>query len=177
MKRALFALVLAVLAAAPLAARADGGTDSVGLRLGLEVPILDHQSSGTVYIGSPFAPSVNVMLSYFLLHDFLALDAELSEGLAFNAPGGGVQRTGTELRLGVTLRPPVLPIYVNALIPIHLEPSPVSYYGRLAPGLEAQFSIGRLFVELPLDFSLGGGTAGAFAEQIISVAGGWQVRF
>ena len=46
----------------------------------------------------------------------------------------GFTRKGTTLRLGVTVSPPVLPIYVRAAIPLHLEPSPFQSYFRLGGG-------------------------------------------
>jgi hypothetical protein len=159
----------------PLAAEA-----MIGVRVGLEAPVISHNEAGTNYIGSPFEPSLNVMVSYYVFEEVASLDLELSEGIGFNEPNmSGVQRTGTTLRPGVTLHPPLLPVYFGAFLPLHLEPSPFVVSARVAVGLQFPVLIFKLYIETTADFPLGGGTGapGAFKQQIFSLGSGLQAHF
>ena len=120
----------AALLAAPLAARAD-----IGLRLGAEAGIAHHDSNRTTYITDNFPLALNGMLSYWLPGDILSIDGELSEAILLNPPNGVSARQGTTFRVGATLSPPVLPIYLRAAIPLHFEPSPFLAGLRLGAGL------------------------------------------
>jgi hypothetical protein len=173
MRLAAIALFAAILGAP--AARA--GTWKVNL--GAEVPLVAHDSNtGTKSLTDEFKPAFNLRLGYAPI-DLLSFDAEISERFWTNAPAGTDSRVGTDLRLGVTLEPPLLPIYFLANVPIHLEPSPVAYGLRAGVGLTFNLLLARLYLEGLLDFPLGGGTGSpdAFKQQIFSLGGGVQVRF
>ena len=174
MKLALAALLLAV----PAAARAD-----IGVRLGLEAHLADHDGNHNAD-GSPGSHTTlitdqqqlegNLMLSYWM-GDALSLDGEISELYNFKTS----TRVGTTFRVGVTFNPPVVPLYFRAAIPIHLEPSP--FYSGLRAGVGTTFSfvLAKVYLELDADFPLFGGTGapGAFSTQSISLGSGVQFKF
>ena len=173
--------VAAALAAAP-AARAD-----VKLRLGAEAVLAEHHSGGWNGLTDRFLPSVNVMVGWMPFSDFLSLDAELSEQFLTNPGPGEDSRQGTTLRLGVTISPPVLPIYIRGAIPLHLEPSPFQSYARVGAGLGFNFALATVYAELDADFPLAGGSKtinginvsapDAFSQQIFSAGAGVQFKF
>ncbi len=167
----------AVLLAAPLAARAD-----IGLRLGAEANIAHHDSSGTSVITDHWPLAADVMLSYWLPGSFLSIDGELTESFTLSASGtctSGPCRTGTGFRAGVTLSPPVLPIYLRAAIPLHLEPSPFTTGLRLGAGLTANFVVVKVYLEADADFPLFGssGAPDPFSYQSIWLGTGVQFKF
>ena len=174
MKILLAALVLAI----PVAARAD-----IGVRLGLEAHILDHDGnknsdgtpgSSTTLITDQQQLAGNLMLSYWM-GDTLSLDGELAELYDFKTS----TRVGTTLRVGVTFNPPVIPFYVRAAIPLHLEPSP--FYSGLRAGIGTTFSlmVAKIYLELDADFPLCGESKApsAFSTQSISLGSGVQFKF
>ena len=166
------ALIVAAAAAAliPAAARAD-----VALRLGAETILAHHDStSGTSSIADSFQPSANVMLSYAPI-SILSIAGELSERFTTNPPPGGSNRLGTSVRLGITLSPPILPIYVRAAIPLHLEPSPFLAGARVGVGLTLlSLVVAKIYLEGDADFPLFGGdkSPSAFSAQDFSLGAG-----
>jgi len=173
MKPALVAIV-AALVAAP-AARAD-----VKLRVGAEAVLAQHDKNvGWKGLTDRFLPSVNVMLGWMPFSDFLSLDAELSEQFITNPAAGEDSRKGTTLRLGVTVSPPLLPVYARAAIPLHLEPSPFQSYFRLGGGLAFNFVATTVYAELDADFPLAGssGAPDPFSQQVFSAGAGLQFKF
>lgn len=164
----------ALLLATPLAARAD-----IGLRLGAEAGIAHHDSNRTTYITDNFPLALNGMLSYWLPGDILSIDGELSEAILLNPPNGVSARQGTTFRVGATLSPPVLPIYLRAAIPLHFEPSPFLAGLRLGAGLTFPLVLFKIYLEADADFPLAGGTGApnAFSSQDISLGAGVAFRF
>jgi len=168
------ALIVAAAAAAalfPAAARAD-----IAIRLGAETIIAHHDSNGggTTSIADSLQPSANLMLSYYPI-SLLSLDGEVSEKFTTNAPAGQSSRLGTTVRLGITLSPPILPIYVRAAIPLHLEPSPFLAGLRVGVGLTLlSLVVAKIYVEGDADFPLFGGTnaPNAFSAQDFSLGAG-----
>ncbi len=170
----------AVLLAAPLAARAD-----VGLRLGLDATVANHDSTGTHVITDNWPLGADVMLSWWLPTSLLSLDLELGEAFILNPPGGASKRMGTVLRPGVRISPPILPIYIRGAIPINVEsPSPYDVgrgtYGlRLGAGITIPLILFKVYIEGDADFPLGGGTAApsAFSNWDLVLNGGLDFRF
>ena len=164
----------AVLLAAPLAARAD-----IGLRLGAEAGIAHHDSNRTTYITDNFPLALNGMLSYWLPGDILSIDGEISEAILLSAPAGVSARQGTTVRVGLTFSPPVLPIYLRAAIPLHLEPSPFLAGLRVGAGLTFPLVLFKIYLEADADFPLAGGTGApnAFSSQDFSLGAGVAFRF
>jgi hypothetical protein len=168
---ALFATTFAVPAA-------RAGTWKVNL--GAEAPIVAHDSTAgtTRWLTDDFQPALNLRLGYAPI-DLLSFDAEISEQFWASPPPGRDSRIGTTLRVGITLEPPVLPLYFLAQVPLHLEPDPFTYGFRTGAGLTFNLLLARLYLEALLDFPLGGGTGSpdAFKRQIFSLGGGVQFRF
>ena len=172
----------AVLLAAPLAARAE-----VGLRLGADAAVAYHDGAGTHFITDNWPLGADVMLSYWTPGELLSLDLELGEGFYLNPPNvaGFGTRTGTVLRPGIRLSPPVLPVYLRAAIPINIEsPSPYdkgrgTYGLRLGAGITIPLVLFKVYVEGDADFPLGGGTAppSAFSNWNLVLNGGLDFRF
>jgi len=173
-------LLAAAILAAPLAARAD-----LGLRVGAEASVANHDAAGTHFISDNWPLAADLMLSYWLPGDIVAIDAELSEGFLLNPPGTAGNRTGTIFRPGVRLSPPVIPFYVRAAIPIQVEaPAPYDVgrgtYGlRLGAGINIPLVLFKVYVEADADFPLGGGTAApdAFSNWNLQLCGGLDFRF
>lgn len=168
-------LALAVLLlATPLAARAD-----IGLRLGGEAGIAHHDSSGTSVITDHWPIALDGMLSYWLPGNILSIDGEISEAILLNPPNGVSARQGTTFRVGATFSPPVLPVYIRAAIPLHLEPSPFLAGLRLGAGLTLPLVLFKLYLEADADFPLAGGAGapGAFSAQDLSLGAGVAFRF
>jgi hypothetical protein len=160
----------AVLLAAPLAARAD-----IGLRLGAEAGILHHSDAGTSVITDNWPLAANVMLSYWLPGSFLSIDGELTESFTLSP----ATRTGTGFRAGITVSPPVLPIYLRAAIPLHFEPSPFTTGLRVGAGLTANILVLKIYLEADADFPLFGasGAPSAFGTQDVSLGAGVEFKF
>ncbi len=179
MKKLAFA---ALLLAAPLAARAE-----VGLRVGLDATVANHDANGnTHFITDNFPLGADVMLSYWTPGSLLALDLELAEAFVLNPPGTAGKRQGTVLRPGIRVSPPVLPLYLRAAIPINVEvPSPydaskIGTYGlRLGAGVTIPLILFKIYLEGDADFPLGGGTPapGAFSNWNLVLNGGLDFRF
>ncbi len=173
-------VIAAALLAAPLAARAD-----IGLRLGADAGIAHHDSNGngnTYFITDHWPLAADVMLSYWLPGSILSLDGELSESFQLNPPAGQDARTGTTFRVGATFSPPVLPIYIRAALPLHLEPSPFVTSLRVGAGLTLPLVLFKIYIEGDADFplfssSVNGQTIGAFSQQDISLGAGLQFKF
>ena len=173
-------LLVAALLAAPIAARAD-----VGLRIGAEANIANHDAAGTHFISDNWPLAGDLMLSYWLPGDLLSLDVELSEGFLLSPPGTAGSRTGTILRPGVRLSPPVIPFYVRAAVPFTVEaPAPYDVgrgtYGlRLGAGMNIPLVLFKIYIEADADFPLGGGTNApdAFSNWQLWLTGGLDFRF
>ena len=174
MQRTLAALfVLAAASAAPLAAHAG----QIGLRVGLEAPLVTHTSAGggtTYSIGDSLQPAINVLLSAYPT-SVLGFDAEFREGFA--STGTGYERTGTSIGPGVTFNPPLLPVYVRGSLPIHLEPHDVTFGLRAAAGFSFNLVLLSIYLEGALDFPLAGNNVTAFNTQILSLGGGAWFKF
>jgi hypothetical protein len=172
----------AILLAAPLAARAE-----MGLRLGLDATVANHDANGTThFITDNWPLGADVMLSYWTPGEILAIDLELGEAFVLNPPPGAGKRQGTVLRPGIRLSPPVLPLYLRAAIPILVEvPSPydkakIGTYGlRLGAGFTVPLILFKLYFEGDVDFPLGGGTPApaAFSNWNLVLNGGLDFRF
>lgn len=173
-------LLAAAVLAAPLAARAD-----MGLRLGAEANIANHDSTGTHFISDNWPLAGDLMLSYWTPGDLLSIDVELSEQFYLSSPAGGGSRIGTVLRPGIRLSPPVIPLYIRAAVPITVEaPSPYdagrgTYGLRLGAGLNIPLVLFKVYVEADADFPLGGGTnaPSAFSNWALWLSGGLDFRF
>ena len=172
-------LLLAAAAAAALipgAARAD-----LAVRLGAELVLAHHDSNGggTTSIADSLQPSANLMLSYSPI-SILSFDGELSEKFKTNPAPTESSRQGTTVRLGITLSPPILPIYLRAAVPLHLEPSPFFAGARLGVGLTLlSLVVAKIYLEGDADFPLFGGTnsPSAFSAQDFSLGAGVALIF
>jgi hypothetical protein len=167
------AFAIAALAAAPAHAQ-------VKIRLGAETQLLDHVNSpsSTTWLTDQWRPSVVGMLGFYVL-PFLSIDGEIAEAFQVNPPPGQDSRIGTTFRLGATFEPPLVPIYVRAAFPLHLEPSPVFASMRAAVGTLIGPPVAKLYLELAADFPLGVGGSGSpdfFSRQTVSVGAGLQLN-
>jgi hypothetical protein len=167
------AFALAALAAAPANAQ-------VKIRLGGETQILNHVNSpsSTTWLTDQWRPSIVGMLGIYVL-PFLSIDGEIAEAFQVNPPAGQDSRLGTTFRLGVTFEPPVVPFYVRAAVPLHLEPSPVFASMRAAIGTLLGPPAVKLYIELAADFPLGLGGSGSpdfFSTQTLSAGAGIQLH-
>jgi len=173
-------VLAAALLAAPLAARAE-----LGLRLGLDATVANHDGLGTHIITDNWPLGADVMLSYWTPGSLLAVDLELGEAFVLNPPGTAGKRLGTVLRPGIRLSPPVLPIYLRGAIPINVEaPSPYDQgrgtFGlRLGAGITIPLILFKIYFEGDADFPLAGGTnaPSAFSNWNLVLNGGLDFRF
>jgi len=170
------AFAIAALAAAPAHAQFK-------VRLGAETMVLNHINnppasvSSTTWLTDQWRPSIVGMLGFYVL-PFLSLDGELSESFQTNPPANQSGRLGTTFSLGATLEPPLLPFYLRAAFPLHLEPSPFIANMRAAIGTLFGPPVAKLYLELAADFPLGGGSGSPdfFSQQTISVGAGLQLN-
>ena len=168
------AIVLAVLVAVPAAARAD-----IGVRAGLEALIATHDSSGTkAFLGDQSQVTGDLMLQYWLPANIISLDAEIAEAYDFKAG----HHTTTIFRPGITISPPVLPIYLRGAIPISFngyQDAPSVAGLRLGVGTNIGLPFAKVYIEGDADFPLFGGTnaPGAFSRQDFSLGAGLAFRF
>ena len=147
------------------------------MRVSVESPLYIHGSDASTNISKELELEPDVMISYVLEEKHLSLDLEIGEGILLHSSEGAATpaRTGTTLRPGVAYSPSrELPIFVAALLPIHLEPSPALLSLRLGAGFDVHTSIGKWFVEADVDLPLAGSTGApdAFAEQALVLATG-----
>jgi len=147
------------------------------MRVSLESPIYAHASDASTNITKEFELEPGVMISYVLEEHHMSLDLEIGEGFLLHSSEGAdtPARTGTVIRPGVAYSPSrELPIFVTALLPVHIEPSPVLLSLRLGAGIDFHTAIGKWFVEADLDLPLAGGTGApdAFSEQELVLATG-----
>jgi len=163
-------VAVAALVAAPAQAQ-------VKIRLGGETQLLDHVNSPstTTWLTDQWRPSVVGMLGFYVL-PILSIDAELAEAFRVNPPAGQSSRIGTTFRLGATLEPPVLPFYVRAAVPLHLEPGDFFASMRAAIGTVFGPPVVKLYLELAADFPLGGGGHSFFDQQTFSAGAGLQLN-
>jgi len=171
------AFAIAALAAAPAHAQFK-------IRLGAETQVLDHVNnppagaSSTTWLTDQWRPSLVGMVGFYVL-PFLSIDGELAEAFRVNPPPGQDSRIGTTFRLGATFEPPLLPIYLRAAVPLHLEPSPLFASMRAAVGTTFGLPVAKLYLELAADFPLGVGGSGSpdfFSQQTISLGAGLQLN-
>ena len=164
------AFAVAALAAAPANAQ-------VKIRLGAETQILDHINSPdtTTWLTDRWRPSLVGMLGFYVL-PVLSIDAEIAEAFQTNPPPGQSSRLGTTFRLGATFEPPVLPFYLRAAVPLHLEPGDFFASMRGAIGTLIGPPIAKLYIELAADFPLGGGGHSFFDQQTLSIGAGIQLH-
>jgi hypothetical protein len=187
MKLALATLVAALIAA-PVEAHA--GTK---LRLGAEAVLGSHDSSGWTSLTDRFLVSPELMIGWTTPLDILSVDVEIAEQFITN-PNRNINessRVGTTLRPGITISPPVVPIYFRAAIPLHIEPSPFQSYARAGVGFTFGISTVALYVEGDADFPLFGSDGSQningvptnrpapdpFSQQIFSAGAGLQFLF
>jgi hypothetical protein len=165
-------LAAAALLAAPLAARAE-----IGLRVGLDATVANHDSAGkTNIITDNWILGGDLMLSYWTPGSLLALDLELAQQFVLKA-GGGDTRLGIVLRPGVRFSPPVLPFYLRAAIPFYVE-SPTGYGLRLGAGFTIPLVLFKVYIEGDADFPVGGNAApSAFSNWAFLLNGGLDFRF
>lgn len=175
MKAAKILAAAAAVLAVPAAARAD-----IGLRAGLEALVATHDSNtGTkVFLGDQSVVTGDLMLSYWLPANLISLDAELAQAYDFKAS----QRLYTTFRPGLTISPPLLPVYVRGAIPISFNGpgSAPSIAGlRLGVGTNIGLPFAKLYIEGDADFPLFGGTnaPSAFSRQDLSLGAGLAFRF
>lgn len=148
------------------------------MRVSVESPLYAHASEGSTNISKELELEPDVMISYVLEDKHLSFDFELGEGFLLHSSEAGVDtpaRTGTTIRPGIAYSPSrELPIFVTALLPIHLEPSPALLSLRVGGGIDMHTPIGKWFVEADLDVPLVGGSGApdAFAEQAVVLATG-----
>ena len=105
----------------------------------------------------------------------LGFDAEIREGFA--ATGNGYVRQGTSIGPGITINPPVLPLYLRASLPIHIEPGDVRFDLRGAAGFSFNLVLLSIYLEGALDFPLAGNGVSAFNSQQLSLGGGVWFKF
>ena len=157
MKRSI-TILAAILAAAVLPSTAHA--EDYALRLGLEAPLYTHSKyngqSNSYSIGDTLQPAINLLLSY-KPDPVLAFEIEAREGFAHTGDGR-YDRTGTAIGPGLRLSAPLLPVYVRASLPIHVEPSPVVVGLRAAGGLEFSLIAFSIYLEVAVDTSLVGGS-------------------
>lgn len=176
-------LALLVLVVATRLAHADEGAAEEHhhgpweMRVSVESPLYIHSSDASTNISKDLEVEPDVMISYVLEEKHLSFDFEIGEAflLSSSEPVDTPKRTGTTIRPGVAYSPSrELPIFVTALLPIHLEPSPALLSLRLGGGVDVHTPIGKWFVEADVDLPLAGGTGApdAFAEQQIVLATG-----
>jgi hypothetical protein len=173
-------VLAAALLAAPLAARAE-----IGLRLGLDATVANHDQRGTYFITDNWPLGADLMLSYWTPGSLLSIDLELGEAFTLNPKSPAGSRMGTVLRPGIRLSPPVLPIYLRGAVPINVESA--SYYDtgrgtyglRLGAGITIPLILFKIYFEGDADFPLGGGTAApsAFSNWNLVLNGGLDFRF
>jgi hypothetical protein len=170
--RLALASLTALALALPSAAHAD-----IGVRGGLEVPLVTHQSrggvSGSYNFTDSLQPALDVLVSYYPV-GMIGFDIEGREGLFATSNG---TRTGTAIGPGITLNPPVIPIYVRASLPIHLEPGDVTFGLRGAAGLSFGLLFLHIYLEGALDLSLAGSNVSAFDTQQFSLGAGVWLKF
>jgi hypothetical protein len=147
------------------------------MRVSVESPLYIHGSDASTNISKELELEPDVMISYVLEEKHLSFDFEIGEGFLLHSSEGAdtPARTGTTIRPGIAYLPSrELPIFVTALLPIHLEPSPALLSLRLGAGIDAHTPIGKWFVEADVDLPLAGGTGApdAFAEQALVLATG-----
>jgi hypothetical protein len=168
------AFAFAALAAAPAHAQFK-------IRLGAETQLLEHVNSppagqsSTTWLTDQWRPSVVGMLGFYVL-PVLSIDAELAEAFRVNPPPGQDSRIGTTFRLGATFEPPLLPFYLRAAIPLHLEPGDFFASMRAAIGTTFGPPVAKLYLELAADFPLGGGGHSFFDRQTLSAGAGLQLN-
>jgi hypothetical protein len=167
------AFVVAALAAAPANAQFK-------IRLGAETQIVDHVNnppagaSSTTWLTDQWRPSLVGMLGFYVLPGILSIDGEIAEGFRVNPPPGVSSRIGTTFRLGATLSPPVIPFYVRAAVPLHLEPGDFFASMRAAIGTTIGPPVAKLYLELAADFPLSGAGHSFGDTQTFSAGAGIQ---
>lgn len=150
----------------------------VEIRASLEAPIYAHASEGSTNIGKELELEPDVMVSYVIESKRLSLDLEVGEAILLHTDEEGVdtpKRTGTVLRPGVAYKPAAdVPVFVTAMLPMHLEPSPFVFGLRLGAGIDFHIPVGKYFIEADVDFPLAGasGAPDAFKTQTLSLATG-----
>ncbi|MBV8760896.1 MAG: hypothetical protein JO257_26615 [Deltaproteobacteria bacterium] len=149
------------------------------MRVSVESPLYTHRSEGSENIGDATELEPDVMVSYVLEEQRMSFDLELGEAFLLRTKDVAVDapsRLGTFIRPGVAYAPsPTLPIFVTAMLPIKLEPSPALLELRLGAGVNiAKTSIGKWFVEADVDLPLVGGSTApsAFSAQQLVLATG-----
>lgn len=170
------AAALAAALVIPAAARADWG-----IRAGLEMPVGTHINDGGSYsIADSVQPALNLMV---LKGPSDLIGFGLEGRIGFAASGNGYQRTGTAVGPAMIVNVPVLPLYVRASLPIHLEPSPVTVGVRLGAGFKFNLPFVGIYLEGTADMPLAGGNTDAgqstkfFGSQQFSVGAGGEFRF
>jgi len=160
------AFAVAALAAAPANAQ-------VKIRLGAETQLLDHVNtpSTTTWLTDRWRPSLVGMLGFYVL-PVLSIDGEIAEAFQTNPS----ERLGTTFRLGATFEPPLVPFYLRAAVPLHLEPGSFFASMRAAIGTLIGPPVAKLYLELAADFPLGGAGHSFFDQQTISVGAGLQLN-
>lgn len=168
------AIALAVVLAVPAAARAD-----IGVRAGLEALVATHSSNGgtQVFLGDQSVVTGDLMLSYWLPANVVSIDAEIAQAYDFKAS----QRLYTTFRPGITVSPPLLPIYVRGAVPISFNgPNNAPSVAGLRLGVGTNFGLpfAKLYLEGDADFPLFGGTnaPSAFSQQAFSIGAGLAFR-
>jgi hypothetical protein len=147
------------------------------MRVSVESPLYGHASDGTTNIVKETELEPNVMVSYVLEEQRISFDLELGESFVVQSVGDDApRRTGTTIRPGIaySLSPPST-VFVTAMFPIHLEPSPVVLSLRLGAGINMlRTPLGTWFLEADVDLPLAGamGAPDAFSEQAVVLATG-----
>jgi hypothetical protein len=168
----------AVIAGAPLAARAD-----LGVRIGGDATIAYHQQDrGTSVITDTWPLGADFMLSYWLPGEIVSIDAEIAEQF-FASPPSGTGRIGTVFRPGFRVSPPIIPLYFRAAVPINFEQPDGHARERVDLRLGAGFNIPlvlfKIYIEGDADFPLGGGSVNvdAFSSWALVFNAGVDFRF
>ena len=163
------AFALVALAAAPANAQFK-------IRLGAETQIVEHVNtpSSTTWLTDQWRPSLVGMLGFYVLPGILSIDGEVAEAFRVNPPAGQSSRIGTTFRLGATLSPPVIPFYIRAAVPLHLEPGDFFASMRAAIGTTIGPPVAKLYLELAADFPLSGAGHSFGDVQTFSAGAGIQ---
>jgi hypothetical protein len=175
-------LLLPILLATTTTARGEGEPHQhphspFEVRASVEAPIFSHASAGSTNITHELEPELDVMASYLVIPKQLSIDLEVGEAVLVSSkeePDAPI-RKGTTIRPGVGFTPDhAIPIYVLAMLPIHVEPAPVVLGFRVGVGFDVHLPFGKYFAEAALDLPLvgGAGAPDAFATQTFVLATG-----
>ena len=165
----LAALAAHALCAAPSAARADWG-----IRVGAEVPLATHINDGGSYgISDSVQPAIDALVLKGP-SDFIGFGLEGRVGFAGT---NNYTRTGTAVGPALIINVPVLPLFVRASLPIHLEPGDVTVGLRVGAGFKLNLPFVGIYLEATADMPFAGSGQKFLGSQVIGAGAGVEFRF